>query len=44
MTELVCLRHGLELLRGVYNDLDVRLLGERKGPVLENGTFGENPR
>lgn len=24
--ELMCLRHGLELLRGVYTDLDLRLL------------------
>jgi hypothetical protein len=23
--ELVCLRHGLELLRGVYNELDLRI-------------------
>lgn len=26
--ELVCLRHGMELLRSVYNDLDLRLLRE----------------
>lgn len=30
--ELVCLRHGLELLRGVYNDLDLRLLRDPSPP------------
>jgi hypothetical protein len=30
--ELVCLRHGLEMLRGVYNDLDLRLLREPSPP------------
>lgn len=34
--EVVCLRHGLELLRAVYNDLDIALL--QRSPAYGTGT------
>lgn len=34
--EVVCLRHGLELLRAVYNDLDIALL--QRSPAYRTGT------
>lgn len=34
--EIVCLRHGLELLRTVYNDFDIALL--RRSPTFRSGT------
>jgi hypothetical protein len=34
--EVVCLRHGLELLRAVYNDLDIAFL--QRSPAYGTGT------